>query len=222
MRGVRYLLGLLMVAACEKSGPVSSSPSESSQPDPPPVGPTMLGVRPTTVPAREPPPANDPNSLVVEVAANNQVVVGGKLLLRDQLEGLFRAAFARDHDTQVIIRAEAGVTHGTVVGIMETAKLAGLKRLAIGTGSLTLPSSAAARMTTTLFVDITANGKLFVGGTASTIDEVDRAFREASARDPDTRVIIRADKSAAYKAVVEIVDHAKAGGLAHVALATTP
>ncbi len=219
MHGVRYWLPVLMVVACEKSGPVSSQSSSGSDAV---VGPQQLdrmhGIRPTTVPPTE-------SSLVVEIAADNGILVGGKPLTRDQLEPVFRAASARDHDTQVIVKAQPGVPHGTVVQILETAKLAGLRRLAFGTTSLALPSAASstdASLTAVLMVSITADGKLFLGSTASTLDEVDKAFRKAAARDPATKVVIQADKSAAYKTVVEIMEHAKTDGLSSVALTTAP
>ncbi|MBL4633616.1 MAG: biopolymer transporter ExbD, partial [Kofleriaceae bacterium] len=43
------------------------------------------------------------------------------------------AAFTRDKNTQVVLRADAGVSHGRVVGVMERAKRVGLSRLAIAT-----------------------------------------------------------------------------------------
>ena len=78
----------------------------------------------------------DPNkdSLVLEIPLEGGVYVGGKAMTDEQLDRLFRNAFARDKSTQVILKADRGVTHGRVVGIMERAKQTGLTRLAIGTG----------------------------------------------------------------------------------------
>ena len=54
--------------------------------------------------------------------------------MRDpDLDNLFRAAFARDKQTQVVLKADKGVSHGKVVNLMERAKQVGLTRLAIGT-----------------------------------------------------------------------------------------
>jgi biopolymer transport protein ExbD len=50
-----------------------------------------------------------------------------------QLDNIFRSAFARDKNTQVVLKADAGVHHGRVVGVMEKAKQIGLTRLAIAT-----------------------------------------------------------------------------------------
>ena len=72
-------------------------------------------------------------SLVLLIPLSGDVSVGGKLMRDDQLDGLFQAAFQRDKTTQVVLKADKGVAHGRVVGIMERAKQAGLTRLAIGT-----------------------------------------------------------------------------------------
>jgi biopolymer transport protein ExbD len=74
-------------------------------------------------------------SLVLEIPLEGDVYVGGKAMKEEQLDNLFRAAFQRDKQTQVILRADRGVQHGRVVNIMERAKQSGLTRLAIGTGA---------------------------------------------------------------------------------------
>ena len=73
-------------------------------------------------------------SLVLVIPVNGDVFVGGKQMSSAELDNLFRAAFARDKTTQVVLKADKGVQHGIVVNIMEKAKAAGLTRLAIGTG----------------------------------------------------------------------------------------
>ena len=72
-------------------------------------------------------------SLVLVVPINGDVVVGGKAMKDAELDNLFRAAFARDKQTQVVLKADKGVAHGKVVNLMERAKQVGLTRLAIGT-----------------------------------------------------------------------------------------
>ena len=72
-------------------------------------------------------------SLVLEIPLSGDVVIGGKPMPDASLENLFRAAFARDKTTQVVLKADKGVQHGRVVNLMERAKTAGLTRLAIGT-----------------------------------------------------------------------------------------
>ena len=50
-----------------------------------------------------------------------------------QLKAMFEKARARDENTQVIVQADEATHHGRVVGVMELAKQAGLRRLAIAT-----------------------------------------------------------------------------------------
>jgi biopolymer transport protein ExbD len=72
-------------------------------------------------------------SLVLVIPLSGDVDVGGKRIQDTDIDNLFRAAFARDKNTQVILKADKGVQHGRVVNLMERAKQAGLTRLAIGT-----------------------------------------------------------------------------------------
>ncbi len=72
-------------------------------------------------------------SLVVSITTDNQIMVQGKGVGVDDLDGVFSSAFSKDPTTQVIIEADEGVKHGVVVGVMEKAKRAGLSKLAIAT-----------------------------------------------------------------------------------------
>jgi biopolymer transport protein ExbD len=74
-------------------------------------------------------------SLVLVVPVTGNLQVNGKQILDTDVDNLFRAAFARDKTTQVVLQADRGVSHGRVVDLMERAKQAGLTRLAIGTSS---------------------------------------------------------------------------------------
>lgn len=74
-------------------------------------------------------------SIVLVVPVSGDIQVNGKLIHEGDLDNLFRAAFARDKSTQVVLQADRGVSHGRVVDLMERAKAAGLTRLAIGTSS---------------------------------------------------------------------------------------
>ncbi len=74
-------------------------------------------------------------SLVIDIPEAGDVVVAGRVIRDDDLDNLFRTAFARDPATQVVLRASRRVPYGRVVGIMEKAKAAGLTRLAIGTSA---------------------------------------------------------------------------------------
>ncbi|MEZ4367755.1 MAG: biopolymer transporter ExbD [Kofleriaceae bacterium] len=72
-------------------------------------------------------------SLTLTIPVDGDVVVGGRPIADAELDNLLSAAYLRDHDMQVVLSADQGVSHGRVVGIMERAKRAGLSRLAIGT-----------------------------------------------------------------------------------------
>jgi biopolymer transport protein ExbD len=72
-------------------------------------------------------------SLVVSILKSGEIMVAGQAVKEADLKNLFVSAVAKDSGTQVIIEADEGVTHGTVVHVMEIAKDAGLVRLAIAT-----------------------------------------------------------------------------------------
>jgi biopolymer transport protein ExbD len=70
--------------------------------------------------------------LSVAVLADGQFVLAGTVVTGDELRRAFDKAKAENPDTLVIVQADEGVPHGTVVEVMEMAKKAGLAQLAIG------------------------------------------------------------------------------------------
>lgn len=74
-------------------------------------------------------------SLVLLIPVEGDIAVDGKIVRDADIDNLFRAAFAKDKTTQVVLQADKGVQHGRVVNVMERAKAAGLTRLAIGTAA---------------------------------------------------------------------------------------
>jgi biopolymer transport protein ExbD len=72
-------------------------------------------------------------SLVIGLTKNGQLLANGQPIADADLDALFQSSFTTDKDTQIIIRADAGVIHGRVVGVMERAKRVGLSRIAIAT-----------------------------------------------------------------------------------------
>jgi len=72
-------------------------------------------------------------SLVVSITKGGAMTIAGQPVQDADLKNLFKSAVAKDPSTQVIIEADEGVIHGTVVHVMEMAKDAGLVRLAIAT-----------------------------------------------------------------------------------------
>jgi biopolymer transport protein ExbD len=73
------------------------------------------------------------SSLVVAILPSGEVYVNNEAVDETQLDNIFRTAFAKDKNTQVVLKADAGVNHGRVVGVMERAKRVGLTKLAIAT-----------------------------------------------------------------------------------------
>ncbi len=74
-----------------------------------------------------------PRDLVVAVLADGRAVIGGKVQSDADLATTFGASAKLNPDTVVVVQADAGVPHGRVVDVMETARNAGLSRLAIAT-----------------------------------------------------------------------------------------
>jgi biopolymer transport protein ExbD len=71
--------------------------------------------------------------ITVAITTDGRLVVDGKQVEPDQLRAIFERAHAKDADTQVVVQADESTHHGRVVGVMELAKTAGLRRLAIAT-----------------------------------------------------------------------------------------
>lgn len=71
--------------------------------------------------------------LTVAVTTDGRIIVDGKPVEPDQLRAMFERAHAKDPDAQVVVQADESTHHGRVVGVMELAKSAGLRRLAIAT-----------------------------------------------------------------------------------------
>ena len=72
-------------------------------------------------------------SLVVTILPSGEVIVNDTTVEEKDLESIFRRAFAKNENIQVILRADSGVNHGRVVGVMDRAKRVGITRLGIGT-----------------------------------------------------------------------------------------
>jgi biopolymer transport protein ExbD len=70
--------------------------------------------------------------LSVAVLTDGRFVLGGNVVNEDELKQAFAKAQQENPDTVVIVQADEGVPHGTVVQVMELAKSVGLGQLAIG------------------------------------------------------------------------------------------
>jgi len=68
----------------------------------------------------------------VAILSDGRFVLAGNVVTEDELKRAFNDAQQKNPDTIVIVQADEGVPHGTVVQVMELAKSVGLGQLAIG------------------------------------------------------------------------------------------
>ncbi len=73
------------------------------------------------------------HDITIAITTEGKMVVDGKEMSPDALRARFEDARKHDADTQVVVQADEATHHGRVVGVMELAKAAGLRRLAIAT-----------------------------------------------------------------------------------------
>jgi biopolymer transport protein ExbD len=78
------------------------------------------------------------DALIVAVTGERMVFAGDRLVPTDELPSVFAAAAAARPDGAVILEADRGVSHGTLMAIYDMAHRAGLRRIV-------LASRAAAR-----------------------------------------------------------------------------
>lgn len=72
-------------------------------------------------------------TIIIAISVENEIEVNNNRIDPADLQEILRLAFAKDQSTQVVIKADRGVHHGKVVGVMEQAKRVGLTKLAIQT-----------------------------------------------------------------------------------------
>ncbi|MCS6913372.1 MAG: biopolymer transporter ExbD [Myxococcales bacterium] len=71
--------------------------------------------------------------VTIAITSEGKMAVRGKVVSADELARLLGEAASRNPDTQVIVQADEVTHHGRVVAVMELARSAGLRRLAIAT-----------------------------------------------------------------------------------------
>jgi biopolymer transport protein ExbD len=71
--------------------------------------------------------------VTIAITTDGKMVVGGKPVTADELAGILQEAGKQNPETQVIVQADEATHHGRVVSVMELARTAGLRRLAIAT-----------------------------------------------------------------------------------------
>lgn len=73
------------------------------------------------------------NELVIAIPSDGTIIVRGELVSMAELEGLLQAEAAQSTDRLVLVQADEDAKHKMVVEVMEAARKAGLKNLAIAT-----------------------------------------------------------------------------------------
>ena len=71
--------------------------------------------------------------IVIVIDKDNRIFINKNPLSIEQLFQILKKSAQKDRDTLVIIQADEKVSHGNVVKMLDTAKRAGLSRLAIAT-----------------------------------------------------------------------------------------
>jgi len=77
--------------------------------------------------------ATTAGDVTVTITTEGKMVVDTKEVSADTLKTMFEEAFRKNPETQVVVQADQATHHGRVVAVMELAKAAGLRRLAIAT-----------------------------------------------------------------------------------------
>ena len=78
-------------------------------------------------------PQKNPDEIVVALTRDGRIVYDGHAVDTSSLESVFRKAAGQKPDTTVMLQADREVTHGRVVQVMDLARRAGLRKLAIAT-----------------------------------------------------------------------------------------
>ena len=76
------------------------------------------------------------DELIIVMNRDNTIFIDGISISSEDLTLLLTKAAQKSEETLVIIQADQDVSHGSVVRMMDRAKKAGLKRLAIATSAM--------------------------------------------------------------------------------------
>ncbi len=71
-------------------------------------------------------------------------------------------------------------------------------------------------------VIITKEGRVYYEDEQIDLASLETALRQARARQPEVRLVVKADKEARHGRVVEVMDMAKGVGISRLAIATSP
>jgi biopolymer transport protein ExbD len=129
---------LALVAACgEPARPprVVDVPCPSSTP--PVIAPPAAAASastPISSPHFPPPRVEEPGVLRVYVAADGRFGAQGAVVDLEGIGAMARSEHDRDPDVRAVIAADASVSHGTVMKVMDRLRAAGITRVAFAVG----------------------------------------------------------------------------------------
>lgn len=73
------------------------------------------------------------HAILIAVTANDQVYQGGRSIGIDGVRGVVAAMLEDDNSMPVIIQGDTAAAHGTIVKVIDAAKLAGAKTVSLAT-----------------------------------------------------------------------------------------
>ena len=76
------------------------------------------------------------DEIIIVMNKDHTIFIDGRSISSEHLTMVFTKAAQKNQETLVIIQADQDVSHGSVVRMMDRAKKAGLKRLAIATSAM--------------------------------------------------------------------------------------
>lgn len=71
--------------------------------------------------------------VTVTISEDGMISVNGKMVSREALRTAIKEEVSKAKDKTVVLKADAGVRHGLVVEVLDTARLSGAGRLSIAT-----------------------------------------------------------------------------------------
>ncbi len=73
-----------------------------------------------------------------------------------------------------------------------------------------------------LVIAVNSEGLFYIDGTQTTAAKCQERLNAVAAKDKNARVLVKGDRSVAYKSVMEVMDMARQAGLSRISLITDP
>jgi arsenical pump membrane protein len=183
----------------------------------------LARITPVTVTLPDlPPPDAGPASpvITIEVESGGVIIVDGKRMTQADLETILRAAVAKGPHVNVTVQAADQVQYAELVAVMDIVNRFRTVNLSLSSGAaVPLPPPAPA-LPSSLVIEVAADGAITVTGKPMDVPVLSKLLAAAVVKDPDTQILIKADRTTPHGEVVRIIDLAKAAGLRQIAIAT--